>query len=171
MTYNFPVIFIYNSFGFSSVCVIPKLFPFESFNWFMKLTKGKLLETIRRKNEGWTTYQTRKVAGVSVRRVNQVWNQYQQTGILPELGKKIGRPRRPILEEEITMIIEAFERYKVSASTLEKLIKRDIGMHIPHNQIHRIMVMLALAKPKAKKDIRKKNWIRYERRQRLRDVH
>jgi putative transposase len=137
----------------------------------MKLTKGKLLETIRRKNEGWTTYQARKIACVSIRRVNQVWTQYQKTGILPELGKKIGRPRRPIKEEEITMVTEAFGRYKVSASTLEKLIKRDKGVHIPHNKIHKIMIMLGLAKPKGKKDIRKKNWIRYERRHSLTAVH
>ena len=137
----------------------------------MKLTKGKLLETIRRKNEGWTTYQARKIAGVSVRRVNQVYTHFLQTGNLADIGKKTGRPRRPVKEEEITMVSEAFERYKVSASTLELLIERDNGVHIPHNQIHRIMIMLTLAKPKTKKDIRKKNWIRYERRHSLTAVH
>ncbi|HLD43139.1 MAG TPA: hypothetical protein VJB08_04090 [Candidatus Nanoarchaeia archaeon] len=33
----------------------------------MKLTRGKLMETIRRKNDGWTTYQARKIARVRFR--------------------------------------------------------------------------------------------------------
>lgn len=39
----------------------------------MKLTRNKLIEVIRRKNEGWTSYQARKIAGISVRRVDQVY--------------------------------------------------------------------------------------------------
>ena len=46
----------------------------------MKFTQATLLETPRRKNEGWTTYQARKLAGVSIRRVNQVWQSYLATG-------------------------------------------------------------------------------------------
>ena len=38
-----------------SECVIQKLFPYDKFPYGMKLTKGKLIETIRRKNQGWTT--------------------------------------------------------------------------------------------------------------------
>ncbi len=48
----------------------------------MKLTRWKLMETIRRKNDGWTTYQTRKIAGVGIRRVNQVYSAYLETGKL-----------------------------------------------------------------------------------------
>ena len=44
--------------------VIPKLFPYGEFLRSMKLTRGKLIETLRRKNDGWTTYQVRKIAGV-----------------------------------------------------------------------------------------------------------
>ena len=54
----------------------------------MKLTRPKLIEIIRRKNDGWTTYQVRKIAGISIRRVNQVWNEYQLTNLVPEIGKK-----------------------------------------------------------------------------------
>ena len=152
-------------------CVIPKLFPYGEFIPCMKLTRPKLLETIRRKNEGWTTYQARKIAGISIRRVNQVWKEYQETGKVPELGKKVGRPARLVTEDEQKMVKEAYERYRVSASTLEKLIERDYSIHIPHNHIHKIMVKLSLAKPKGKKDVRKKDWIRYERRHSLTAVH
>jgi len=66
---------------------------------------------------------------------------------------------------------EAYAKYRVSASTLEKVIDRDYGKHIGHNRIHKIMLDLALAKSKEKKDTRKKNWIRYERRHSLTAVH
>ena len=137
----------------------------------MKFTKKTLLETLRRKNEGWTTYQVRKIAGVSIRRVNQVWTEYKHTGEIPKIGKKAGRPPRPILKKEINMVSETYKKYRVSASTIEKLIERDFGIHIPHNHIHKIMVNPGLAKQIGKKHIRKKNWIRYERRHSLTAVH
>ena len=137
----------------------------------MKLTRGKLIETLRKKNQGWTTYQARKIAGISIRRVNQVWKQYLLTGEIQEIGKNNGRPKRPIEEWEIQMIKQSYEKYRVSASTLEKLIERDYGMHISHRRIHKILLDLGYAKKKDKKDIRKKEWIRYERRHSLTAVH
>ena len=137
----------------------------------MKLTRGKLLETLRKKNQGWTTYQARKIAGVSIRRVNQVWGQFLASGEIPEIGIKNGRPKRPIEDWEIKTVKEAFEKYSVSATALMKLIERDYGIHINHNRIHVILVILGIAKIKSKKDIRKKDWIRYERRHSLTAVH
>ena len=137
----------------------------------MKLTKTKLMETIGKKNQGWTTYQARKIAGISIRRVNQVYRQYLLTGQIPEIGKNNGRPKRPIEGWEIQTVKEAFEKYSVSASVLMKLIERDYGRHINHNRIHRILLDLGMAKKKSKKDIRKKDWIRYERRHSLTAVH
>jgi len=137
----------------------------------MKLTRSKLIETIRLKNNGWTTYQARKIAGISIRRVNQVWNEYLASGEIPEIGKKNGRPNKPLNEEEINMVKESYLKYKVSADTLEKLIDRDYFKHIGHNRIHRILVLLGYAQKKNHKDVRKKNWIRYERRHSLTAVH
>lgn len=137
----------------------------------MKLTKGKLIETIRKKNQGWTTYQARKIANISIRRVNQVYKQYLLTEQIPEIGKNNGRPARPIEDWEIQTVKEAFGKYSVSASVLMKLIERDYGKHINHNRIHRILLDLGMAKKKSKKDVRKKDWIRYERRHSLTAVH
>jgi len=137
----------------------------------MKLTKTKLLETLRRKNDGWTTYQARKIARISIRRVNQVWNEYLNTGKIPEIGKKNGRPTKPIEEWEIGMVKEAYIKYRVSADTLERIVERDYAKHIGHNRIHKILLLLGFAKKKDKKDIRKKDWIRYERRHSLTAVH
>ena len=137
----------------------------------MKLTKHKLIETLRKKNQGWTTYQARKIARISIRRVNQVWKEYNETGRIPDIGKKNGRPEIPLQEGEITMVKEAYNKYRVSAATLEKLIERDYNRHIGHNRIHKVMLKLGLAKKKDKKDIRKKKWIRYQRRHSLTAVH
>ena len=137
----------------------------------MKLTKHKLIETLRKKNQGWTTYQARKIARISIRRVNQVWKEYNETGKIPNIGKKNGRPEIPLQEEEITIVKEAYNKYRVSAATLEKLIERDYSKHIGHNRIHKIMLKLGLAKKKDKRDIRKKKWIRYQRRHSLTAAH
>ena len=137
----------------------------------MKLTRGKLIETIRRKNEGWSAYQTRKIAKITTRRVNQVWNEYLRTGEIPELGKDVGRPLKVIEECEIDMVNEAYAKYRVCADTLERCIERDYNKHIPHYRIHNIMLDLGLAKKKDKIDVRKKDWIRYERRHSLKAAH
>ena len=137
----------------------------------MKLNKNKLLETIRALNNGSTSFQARKIAGISVRRVNQIWQEYLKNKELPKIGRVMGRPIRPITKTERRIVTEAFKLYRVSATTLEKIIKRDYKMHIPHNHIHKILVNIGFAKTKKKKDIRKKNWIRYQRRHRLTVVH
>ena len=137
----------------------------------MKLSKSKLTETLRRLVDGKTVYQARKVAGVSVRRVYQVKEAFDKTGKIPEIGEETGRPRRPFEEWEIVLVKEAFKKYRVSADTLERCINRDGKRHIGHNRIHQILVYLGYAKKKTIKDIRKKKWIRYERRHSLTAVH
>lgn len=168
---NFDILEVYKPFAFSFFCVIPKLFPYGEFTPCMKLTKTKLLETLRRKNQGWTTCQARKIARISIRRVNQVWKEYQETGKIPEIGKNNGRPAKPIEKWEINIVKEAYAKYRVSASTLERCIDRDYGKHIGHNRIHKILVKLKLAKPLDNMHKRKKDWIRYERRHSLTAVH
>ena len=137
----------------------------------MKLTKTKLLETLRRKNNGSTTYQARKVAGISIRRVNQVYKEYLETDKIPDIGKKTGRPAKPLTEKEIKIVKESYEKYRVCASTLRRIIDRDHGLRINHNRIHKIMIHLGFAKPLSKKHKRKIDWIRYERRHSLTAVH
>ncbi|MBS3117230.1 transposase, partial [Candidatus Woesearchaeota archaeon] len=109
--------------------------------------------------------------GISIRRVNQVWNEYQLTNQVPDIGKENGRPQKPVEQWEIDMVRQTYQKYRVSADTLERLILRDFGKHIGHNRIHRIMLTLGFAKKKNKKDIRKKDWIRYERKHSLTAVH
>ena len=153
------------------MCVIPKLFHKAVIDSPMKLSKSKLIETLRKLNNGKTVYQARKVAGVSVRRVYQVKEAFDQTGDIPAIGKDVGRPRKPFEEWEVDTIKKAFEKYRVSADTLERLIDRDYQRHIGHNRIHQILIYLGYAKKKAIRDIRKKRWKRYQRMHSLTAVH
>jgi putative transposase len=152
-------------------CVIPKLFHKDNIIVPMKLSKSKLIETLRKLNNGKTVYQARKIANVSVRRVYQVKEAFDKTGKISEIGNKLGRPSRPFDEWEIILVKKAYEKYRVSADTLERLIDRDYKKHIGHNRINKILIYLGYAKRKYFKDIRKKNWKRYERRHSLTAVH
>ena len=137
----------------------------------MKLTKPKLVETLRVLNEGLSKYQARKIAGITKQRVYQIWKIYEETGQIPELGQNMGRPKKPIAIWEEAIVKEAYEKYRVSADTLERLILRDYKEKIPHNRVHNILILLGFAKKKGTKDIRKKSWIRYERKHSLTAVH
>jgi len=137
----------------------------------MKLSKSKITETLRKLADGKTVYQARKVADVSVRRVYQLKEAFDKTGEIPQIGKDVGRPRKPFEEWEIVTVKKAFEKYRVSADTLERLIDRDYQKHIGHNRINHILIYLGYAKKKINKDIRKKKWIRYERKHSLTAVH
>ena len=135
----------------------------------MKLTRGKLIETLRRKNEGWTTYQARKIAGITVRRVNQIWKQYRESGKVHGIIRP-GRSAKPPKKWERDLLKEAYRKYMVSASTLEKCMEKEYGQHVPHNKIHQIVIDSDLVRM-ANRKYKRKKWVRYERRHSLPAVH
>ncbi|MBU0506016.1 DDE-type integrase/transposase/recombinase [bacterium] len=137
----------------------------------MKFTKKSLVETLKAKSDGKTSYQARKIADVSDRRVDQIWEEYLRTGEIPVLGKDVGRPMIPIEEWERKLVKKFYEKYRVSASTLNRLIGRDENVHMSHYRVHKILLELGFAKKKEKFQARKINWVRYERRHSLTAVH
>ena len=141
----------FKAFGFQFFCVIPKLFLKAVSITAMKLTRSKLIETLKAKNNRATSYQARKIAGISVRRVDQVWKPYKEKGEILEIGKNDGCPRKKIEKWEVKLVKRAYENYRVSADTLERLIDRDYKKHIGHNRIHEILIELGFARPKKKK--------------------
>ena len=70
----------------------------------MKLNKSKILETLKRLNNGATAYQARKVASISVRRVYQIKQIYEETDEIPGIGKKAGHPVKMIEQWEIDIV-------------------------------------------------------------------
>ncbi|MBU0760913.1 MAG: DDE-type integrase/transposase/recombinase [Nanoarchaeota archaeon] len=137
----------------------------------MKFTKKLLVETLKAKTEGKTSYQARKIANVSNRRVDQIWEEYLRTGEIPVLGKNVGRPMIPIEDWERKLVRKFYDIYRVSASTLNRLIERDENIHMSHYRIHKILLELGYAKKKEKFQARKISWVRYERMHSLTAVH
>ena len=153
------------------MCGIRKIVLNDKINEEMKFTKKSLLETLRLKTEGKSSYQARKIAKVSVRRVDELWKEYLMTGEIPIIGRAVGRPMIPIENWERELVRKFYEKYRVSADTLERLIERDENKHLSHYKIHKILLELGYAKQKENKDKRKKDWIRYERMHSLTAVH
>lgn len=133
----------------------------------MKLNNAKVMEIIRKRNNGWSTNHIRKKFRVSERRVNQILQYYKENEKAPQIGKKFGRPCLPIDKREVKIVDEAYTGYRFSASLLESIIKRDYNQHIPHNRIHRILIMLGKAKKLDKEIIRRRFIVRYERKHSL----
>lgn len=153
------------------MCSIRKVFPDDKISWVMKLDKAKIVEIIRRRNDGWSTNHIRKLVGVSERRVNQILLYYREHDCSPEVGKCMGRPEKHITKEEIKMVVNAYKKYRFSASLLESIIQRDYAVHIPHYTIHKILLQNGLAVPLNEIVIRKKKMRRYERRHSLSLAH
>jgi len=65
----------------------------------------------------------RKIAGISVRRVNQIWKVYRETGAVPELGQHMGLPSKPLEIWELELVGDAYQKYRVGADTLERVIR------------------------------------------------
>jgi len=154
-----------------SFCAIRKLVLKAGINQPMKFTKKTLVETLKAKTDGKTSYQARKIANISVRRVDEIWKEYLTTRKIPVVGKGVGRPVIPIQDWERNLVKKSYEKYRVSADTLRRLIERDEKTHLSHYRIHKILLELGYAKKKENFQKRKINWKRYERMHSLTAVH
>ncbi len=137
----------------------------------MKLTKKRLVDSLRALEEGKTVYQARKIAGIIARYMYILWKEYKKTGHIPDIGLKAGKPIKSVDKRGDKIVKEVYGKYRICASRLSRFIERDYNVHIPIYTIHKIMLGLGLAKHKEKKDMRKKKWVRYERKHSLTAVH
>jgi putative transposase len=136
----------------------------------MKLNKEKVKFIVEKLGNGWTAYQLSQQFEVSIGRIYQIKRKALISGDVPEIGKNIGRPRKPLNEYESNSINQCFKEFKLSASLLRPIIKSKYGIDINHNRINRILKESGLAKQMEKKT-RKKAWVRYERDHSLTAVH
>lgn len=137
----------------------------------MKITQKDLIEALRILEEGGTTYKASRILGVSVARVYQIWNEYRRTGEIPKIGKSSGRPKRKISQNEKKIVKKSYKHYRICASRLCKFIEKDYNIHISSYTIHNILLEFGFAKSHGRNDVRKKKWIRYERKHSLTAVH
>jgi len=128
----------------------------------VKLDERKIRWIIQQKLRGRGAGELALIQRVSHRRVEQLWHAYKQTGAIPTL-KTPGRPKKiSISLKDATLILEAYDKLKVNALTLESVLKHAHGLHVPHNVIHMILKENARALPQPSKQRRRK-WVRYER--------
>jgi hypothetical protein len=84
-----------------------------------KLDDRKICWVIREKSRGMKTRELALVQRITPRRVRQLWHAYRRKGAIPVL-KRPGRPgKEPLGPEEVALILEAYDRLRVNALTLE----------------------------------------------------
>jgi putative transposase len=105
--------------------------------------------------------QIAKHQDVTSRRIRQIRQLYLQGGEIPQLKWHTPIPK-PSDPTEVKLIKKAKIKYKVGATSLEHIIEKKEGKHIPHNRIHRILKEENLAEEQPNKQKRRK-WVRYER--------
>ena len=74
------------------------------------------------------------VMKVTPRRIHQLRKHYQETGEIPEL-KQAGRKPKQIPKETEGIILQTYNKYRLSPVLLEKLIER---LRHPHSPQHHL---------------------------------
>jgi len=128
----------------------------------VKLNEQKIRWIIHEKLRGRGAGELALIQRVSHRRVEQLWQMFKRTGRIPVL-KKPGRPGEASISlRDATLILEAYDRLKVNALTLESVLKQSYGLNLSHNRIHMVLKENGRALPEPSKQRRRK-WVRYER--------
>ena len=128
----------------------------------VKLNERKIRWIIHEKLRGRGAGEIALIQRVTRRRIEQLWQAYRRTGILPTL-KKAGRPSKaPVSLRDAALILEAYDKLKVNALTLERVLRDTYQVELPHNKIHMILKEAGRAMPQQSKQRRRK-WVRYER--------
>lgn len=131
------------------------------------LTNRGIRWIIREMRKGeLSTYHIAKQQRITPRHARRVYRRYRD--VKPYLIdtihiQKPGRKQRSIDEYERHLVVKMYEKMPLCAVKMEKY-HEFLGIpRIPHNRIHRILTEAGIAKPIQKK-IKRKKWIRYERR-------
>ena len=121
--------------------------------WILReLKKGEL-----------SVYQIAKMQKVSSRWIRQLPKKYHEVKPYDISIKKPGRTATPLRYEEIELVASICEEFPMGSTKIEKHLQWKGMQHIPHNRIHTILKVLGKVKQLDKK-IRRKKWVRYERR-------
>ena len=126
-----------------------------------KLNEKKIRWIIRELEKGSSMSRVANIQDISKARVSQLYREYRLTGKIPEL-KKVGRKAKPISREDQEIVHEMFERYHIGPIALETKIEREMGIHIPHNRIYRILLEAGKIMPNKRKQKQRK-YVRFER--------
>jgi transposase InsO family protein len=108
---------------------------------------------------------------ISPRRFKQLYAQYRDTNTVPLVGLNVGRPKKQITPETFEIVKQAYEKDRLNAAYLEKVIYARQRISIPHGTIHKVLIKLGYARHQPSKQKRRAPWIRYERKHSLSLVH
>ncbi len=70
---------------------------------------------------------------ITTRRFRQLHRSFKATGIVPDIGINAGRPKKEIPEELKHIIIQEYEKDRLNALYLEKIIYARRRIRIPHH--------------------------------------
>ena len=128
-----------------------------------KLSRKDVVEIIRRLNhKNATIYRIAHEFGVSERWIREIRQRYQENEQLPGLGR-VGRPPKPITQDELDFIYACEVQHHLHPVALEEKIEEDYGVHIPHNRLWKLLKMMGRVENTPNKQHRR-SWVRFERR-------
>jgi putative transposase len=139
-------------------------------NKVLKLTPAKINYIIRSKINNISSKIISIEMKLSIRTVNRVWGHWVKNKE-PLTPKRFGRPKTDLEEADKHLILKIHKEQNCGARRLENIIDHKFGRHIPHNKIHQVLLEKGLAEENKKKKMRRKPWIRYERKHSLTAVH
>ena len=128
-----------------------------------KLNLRKIRWIIREREKGeLSAHQIAKIQGISERWVRQMPVKYAEIPLYKIRLLPCGRKPQPIPEKEKEAVLKLYEEMPMGATKIELYLRLNGKKHIPHNRIHRILAAAGKAH-RLEKKIRRKKWIRYER--------
>jgi transposase InsO family protein len=108
---------------------------------------------------------------ITPRRFKQLYAKYKTTNTTPTIGQNLGRPKKQIRQETIDTIKQAYEKDRLSAQYLQKIIYARQKITISRRTIHEVLLNLGYAHHQPSKQKRRAPWIRYEHKHSLSLVH
>ena len=103
-------------------------------------------------------------------RIYQLLKEYRDTGEIPTI-KKRGRKRRKVSEDLRNEIKHIKIRMNIGSVAIAEYLRRIKGITIGNGIVHQILLEENMTKPDPGKNVRKRPWVRYERKHSLSAVH
>ena len=138
----------------------------------MKLSQGDVERIVKRVVDYGLS--TAYVAGqfcISQRRVQQPVRHYRETGEFPVLKRPGRKPYSSHPENLRDDVLWAKAKLKCSATGIAVYLRKNKGIKVDNNLVHRILLEEGLAMEEPNKRGRKRPWVRYEREHALSAVH
>jgi len=128
-----------------------------------KLNQRKVRWIIREQDKGEiSSYQIAKQQGISSRWAREIPRKYSGVPLYKIKFLRPGRKPKPIPEKERAAVLEIYEKMPMGAVKIELYFKLNRKPHVSHNRIQRILEQAGKTQ-KIDKKIRRKKWVRYER--------